>query len=507
VNQPLPYNRQPPRPAWGVRVEPRKAISTAQSIVTAPLPAQVQLPLDLGQDRKAQAQVAPGDIVLTGQPIACFAAGTGAGNTICASISGRVTAIERRAIPGRDQPIAQCIVIDSDGEDRRHAASTPAGDPERLEPRRLCELIARAGIVGLGGAVFPTAAKLGGTEPVGLLILNGAECEPYISCDEMLMRERAERVLDGARIMLCALGCERAVVAVESDMPAARLAIRAALDTSGDPRIDIAEVTAKYPAGGERQLVELLTGREVPAGGLPRDVGIVCQNVATAAAVSELFRYGSPLISRIVTVTGGGVANPVNVEARLGAPLADLVAAAGGYTASGCDLVMGGPMMGVALDDDRLPLTEATNCLLVAAPGELSSTQPESPCIRCAECSRVCPARLLPQELLLACDAQDPDRLQNLHLEACIECGCCDYVCPSRIVMTPRFTQAKARLRQHRERQRQARLAQQRSEARGARLAAADEQFADGPDPDDADAALTALLARVDGRSKDRDGD
>ncbi|UCG73377.1 MAG: electron transport complex subunit RsxC [Chromatiales bacterium] len=504
MNQPLLYNRQPPRPAWGVRVDPRKTLSTSEPIVAAPLPTQVQLPLELGPERRAQAVVAPGDYVYTGQPVARLE--TGARNVVCASISGRVAAIRPGPIPGPGPRVAECIVIDSDGQDRRHADCVPAGDPARLAAARLRELIAQAGIVGLGGAVFPTADKLGGSQPVDLLIVNGAECEPYISCDEMLMRERAAQVLDGARIMLRALGCDRAVVAVESDMPAARLALRAALDADRDPRLDIAEVTAKYPAGGERQLVELLTGREVPAGGLPRDVGIVCQNVATAAAVSELFRTGCPLISRIVTVTGGGILNPVNVEARLGAPLADLVAAAGGYTTTNCDLVMGGPMMGMALAGDRLPVTEATNCLLVAAPGELSDAQPGYPCIRCAECSRVCPARLLPQELLVACDTQDPDRLEQLHLDACIECGCCDYVCPSRLTLTPVFAQAKIRQRAHREQQRQARLAQQRSEARNARLAAAEKRYADGPAPDAGEAALTDLLARVEQRDERGDG-
>ena len=505
MTQPLAYNRQPPRPPWGVRVDSRKTLSTRQPVATAPLPAQVRLPLDLGPDRQARALVAPGDNVLTGQPVARLSAG--AGNAICATISGHVSAIQPGPIPGPGQRIAPCIVIDTDGQDRRHPDCRPAGDPQRLAPERLREVIAGAGIVGLGGALFPTADKLGGNQPVSLLIVNGAECEPYISCDEMLMRERAESVLDGTGIMLRALGCERAVIAVESDMPAARLALREALDADRDPQLDIAEVTAKYPAGGERQLVELLTGREVPAGGLPRDVGIVCQNVATAAAVSELFRTGRPLISRIVTVTGGGVVNPLNVEARLGAPLADLVAAAGGYTTTGCRLVMGGPMMGVALPSDRLPVTEATNCLLVAAPGELSDAQPEHPCIRCAECSRVCPARLLPQELLLACAAQDPDRLDQLSLDACIECGCCDYVCPSRIALTPRFAQAKTQQRAHRERQRQAQQAKQRSDARVARLAATDTQYADGPTPAEADAALAALLARVADSDKGRDGD
>ena len=499
------YNPQPPRPAWGVRVDPRKNLSTARPIVQAPLPAHVQVPLGKHATAAAPALVVPGERVLKGQPVA--GSPSGAGNQICAPVSGTVSAIRPGAVPGAGERLVPCIFIDSDGADRPHPDCTPAGDPARMQPAELRAAIARAGIVGLGGALFPTAEKLDGDTPVDLLILNGAECEPYISCDEMLMRERAAQVIDGAQIMLMALGCEQAVIAVESDMPEARLALLAALDEKGDSPVALAEVTAKYPAGGERQLVELLTGREVPVTGLPRDAGLVCQNVATAAAVSTLFRTGQPLISRIVTVTGDGIAEPVNVEARLGAPLADLVAAAGGYTGTNHRLVMGGPMMGVELPGDQLPVTEATNCLLVATPDELAAPEPEFPCIRCAECSRVCPARLLPQELLLACKADNPERLDELNLDACIECGCCDYVCPSHIVLTPRFTQAKTRLQAREAQQAQAQQARERSEARLARLASAGEQFADGPPPDEADAALAALLARVEGPKQEQDDD
>lgn len=495
MSEPRVYNPQPPRPAWGVRVDPRKAMSTSRPIVTAPLPSRVQLPLGKSPGFATAALVQPGDRVRTGQPVACLPPGTG--NRICASISGTVAGIRPCAIPGPGRRVVDCIVIDGDGEDHWHHNGIGTGEPADMTPADLCTAIAQAGIVGLGGALFPTAEKLGGNEPVDLLILNGAECEPYISCDEMLMRERAARVIDGADIILRALGCQQAVIAVESDMPDARLALRDALEERGDTRIGLAEVTAKYPAGGERQLVELLTGREVPAGGLPRDVGLVCQNVATAAAVSTLFRTGQPLISRIVTVTGKGVAEPVNVEARLGAPLADLVATAGGYTRSDARLVMGGPMMGIEVPGDQLPVTEATNCLLVAVPGELPGPGPEFPCIRCAECIRVCPARLLPNELLLACHTDNPAQLEVLHLDACIECGCCDYVCPSQIPLTARFTRAKARQRERSEQQHKAQLARERSEARSTRLAAGAEQLADGPQADEADQALADLLARV----------
>ena len=470
--------RSHPAPRGACAWTRRKSMSTARPIVVAALPRQVQLPLGKIPERLASPLVEVGDHVLTGQPVAQTDGDRP--NLLCASVSGTVTAIRPGAIPGPGQRVVDCIVIDSDGEDRRHPDCTP---PHKQAAEALRDAIARAGILGLGGALFPTAEKLSGGAPVDLLILNGAECEPYISCDEMLMRERAGQVIDGARIMLAALGCSQAVIAVESDMPEARVALREGLDAAGLDNVDLAEVTAKYPAGGERQLIELLTGREVPAGGLPRDVGIVCQNVATAAAVSELFESGQPLISRIVTVTGTGVAEPVNVEVRLGAPLSDLVTAAGGYTQADCQLVMGGPMMGVSVPGDQLPVTEATNCLLVATAGELTGSAPEFPCIRCAECSRVCPARLLPQELLLACDADMPERLESLQLDACIECGCCDYVCPSRIALTPRFQAAKQGLDARRQARHEAREARERSEAHTARLKAAESRFVDGPAP------------------------
>jgi electron transport complex protein RnfC len=259
----------------------------------------------------------------------------------------------------------------------------------------------------------------------------------------MLLRERAAVVVDGARLMLHALGAQQAVIAVENDKPEARVAVHDAIVAAGDPRIGVAGVTAKYPAGGERQLIELIAGREVPSGGLPRDVGCLCHNVATAAAVAELFKHGRPLVSRIVTVTGGAIAAPGNFETRLGMRIADLVAAAGGYGAPPQRLIMGGPMMGYALPDDELPVTKATNCLVAATVGEIAPPEPEMPCIRCGECVQVCPARLLPQELNTAALQSDAPRLRELGLADCIECGCCDYVCPSKIPMLERFIGAK----------------------------------------------------------------
>jgi electron transport complex protein RnfC len=248
--------------------------------------------------------------------------------------------------------------------------------------------------------------------------------------------------------MMRALGTEHAIVAIETAMAETRVAVHDALKAAGDDRLGMAVVTAKYPAGGERQLIELVTGDEVPSGGLPRDIGYVCQNAGTAAAVADLFRKGRPLISRIVTVTGRGIAHPGNFETRIGTPVHELIALAGGYSGNPRRLLMGGPMMGFALPDDSLPVTKATNCIVAALAEEIAPQRAELPCIRCGECVQVCPARLMPQELFVAAQRRDFARLDEFGLPDCIECGCCDYVCPSQIALTRRFVAAKGAARE-----------------------------------------------------------
>lgn len=433
------YDPHPPRPAWGVQVPALKSLAKRQPIVVAPVPGAVTIPLVQGGSGEAAPLVRTGDAVLTGQPIGRLPGGT----AIHASIAGTVLAVESRPVPGPMPGQAPCVVIRGHGPDRLHPDCVPVTDPLALPPGAIRDRVAAAGIAGLGGALFPTADKLAAGKPVHALILDGAECEPWIACDEVLLRERAASVLDGARIMMRALEAEHAIIVVESNMPEARVAIDDALRATGEQRIVLAVVTAKYPAGGERQLIELLTGRQVPSGGLPRDIGFVCQNVGTAAAVATAFGTGVPLVSRIVTVTGGAIAQPGNFEVRIGTAIEDLVRLAGGYRDEPVRLLMGGPMMGFALPDDSLPVTKATNCIVAAAGPEIAATRPELPCIRCGECVQACPARLSPLDLLTAARQGDAGELRELGIADCIECGCCDYVCPSLIPLTARFVAAK----------------------------------------------------------------
>lgn len=454
--------------AGGLRLATNKERSTATAIRTASVPAEVILPLDQHTGTPARALVKAGDRVLLGQPIAEPTSDISA--WLHSPISGSVAAIEPRAVAYHATP-SPCIVIRNDFADRRDTGNV-AVDYASMSRAQVCEHIARGGIVGLGGAGFPTASKLSlaTDQPDIHLLLNGAECEPWISCDDMLMRERAADIVFGAHVLMYALGAVTCTIAVEDDVPQAIASLRAAT-ASAQPHIRIATLPDIYPAGGERQLILAVTNREVPAGGLPSDIGVICQNVGTAAAVARWIRDGEPLISRIVTITGSGVREPANLEARLGTPIANLIADCGGYATGSRRLIMGGSMMGLAFDDDRLPIVKASNCIIAPSPLDLQPRSVEMPCIRCGNCSEVCPAWLLPQQLHWHSQAHDIVALESLGLMDCIECGCCDYVCPSQIPLTQRFRAAKVMVQADLLASAEANLARQRYEARGERLA------------------------------------
>lgn len=472
----------------GLRLPDNKAMATSRPLETVPLPDEICLPLIQHIGEAARPMVSVGDKVKRGQPIAEAAGRISA--FLHASTSGEVIAIEERPVPHPSGLGETCIVIRVDGKDTPADAYAPI-TWKTASPPEIRQRIREAGIVGLGGAAFPTDVKLTTADhpQVERLILNAAECEPYISCDDTLMRHAADEIVRGAEIMLRALGVPRCDIAIEDNKPEARQALEAALETelkassktpsetsseapSEHSRADIRIVTvpAVYPEGGERQLIQVLTGKEVPHDGLPLDIGIVCHNVGTAAAVKRAVEDGEPLIRRIVTVTGHGVAEPRNVEARIGTSFAHLIRHCDSYTDDVQRLIMGGPMMGFAIRTDAVPVIKATNCIFVPDSQEIAPPAEPLPCIRCGECAEVCPASLLPQQLFWFTRARNFDAVEEHDVFDCIECGCCDLVCPSHIPLANHFRFAKTEIWGKEIERTKADIARQRHETRQARL-------------------------------------
>lgn len=452
----------------GLRLPSNKDESTQEAILEMPVPVQLILPITQHVGDPAQPIVGIGERVLKGQLIADPDAALGA--PVHASSSGKVLSIEPWPVVRRYGETAPCIVIECDGEDKAIERTETPMDFTSLDPEVLLAQILQGGIVGLGGAAFPTAQKLmqARTCEIDHLILNGVECEPYISCDDVLMRENAAEIISGAEILMHALQVDTCFVVVESDKPDAIHAFGEILRELKDDRVVLKQVPTIYPSGGEDQLVQLVTNREVPSGGLPSDVGCLVQNVGTAAAIHSWVNDHEPLISRVTTVTGDGVARPMNVRARIGTTIADIINFTGGYTERAEHLIIGGPMTGKSMTTDRVPLVKATNCILVTSQIQVTGT--ELPCIRCGDCASVCPVQLLPQQLFWYACADNETKLRQFGLTDCIECGCCDLVCPSHIPLTFDFRIAKGRIRELADDKARAARARQRFEARNKRI-------------------------------------
>ncbi|MBU0564859.1 MAG: electron transport complex subunit RsxC [Gammaproteobacteria bacterium] len=456
----------------GIHPPEHKDLSNRTPIQPAPLPKRLVLPLTQHLGAPAEPCVTLGEQVLKGQQIAVASGFVSA--PLHAPTSGVVSFIGPQPYPHVSGMLANAIVIDSDGEDK-WIDLHPQPDYRELERPALLELIRQAGISGLGGAGFPTAVKLSPppTQTIRTLIINGTECEPYITADDLLMREKAAELVAGIEILAHLIQPQEVLIGIEDNKPEAIAAVRAAI---GERPFTLKVFPTKYPSGGEKQLIQILTGEEVPSGGLPADIGMLCQNVGTCVAIHDAVLLGKPLISRITTLTGEALARPMNVEVLIGTPVDELLAFAGLDQHRLNRLIMGGPMMGFSLPSLEVPVVKTTNCLLASTLEELPPPPPALPCIRCGECAEACPVSLLPQQLHFFALGQEHEQLKAHNLFDCIECGACAYVCPSNIPLVQYYRAAKGEIRELEQKQQKAEHSKQRFELRQERLRRAEEQ-------------------------------
>ncbi|WP_416308130.1 electron transport complex subunit RsxC [Neptunicella sp. SCSIO 80796] len=449
----------------GIHPPSRKTLSNQGSIESIPLAAQLHISIKQHIGVEGRICVIEGEKVLKGQPL------TQSANPFAVPVhaptSGTISkiALHPSAHPSALPEMAVHIQPDGLGQ---WTELKPLQDYQSLNKSKVVEAICKAGISGMGGAGFPTHIKVSPKKDVQFLIINGVECEPYITSDDRLMREYAWQIRQGIDVLNHLLSPKHIVIAVEDNKPEAIEAMKVAC--RDDSQYQVCAVPTKYPAGGEKQLIQTLTGKEVPVGGLPVDVGIVMQNVGTCFAIADAIFSGKPLIQRVVTISGENVQQAKNVWAPIGTPVAHLLAQCGYQPEPQQRLIMGGPMMGFALATDSIPVVKITNCILAPSTTEMPEAKPEQPCIRCSACADACPASLLPQQLLWYSKANDLDKAQEYNLFDCIECGACAYVCPSDIPLVHYYRTAKADVRTQQEEKDQADKARERFEARKTRL-------------------------------------
>ena len=431
------------------------------------LPNELILPLGQHIGQASRPVVAVGDYVLKGQTIAVNNGFLS--SYLHAPTSGTIADIEERAIAHPSGLSDLCMVIFPDHKDQ-WIERTPLEDWQAKPATEILEYLANMGIVGMGGAGFPTQVKLQGAHKNALkyFIINAAECEPYITADDMLIREKTQELISGIEVLQHIVNAEQVIIGIEDNKPTAIAALNALLSEQNSS-IQVAVVPTKYPSGGEKQLIQLLTGQEVPSGQYPADIGVLCQNVGTCVAVHDAIFHGQPLISRFTTLTGDALKAPQNVEVLLGTPVTHLLEYAESQPDNLHRLVMGGPMMGYTLDSAAVPIVKTSNCILAATKEELPPPAPEQACIRCGMCEQACPASLLPQQLLWFSKSQEHEKAEHYNLFDCIECGACSYVCPSSIPLVQYYRHTKSAIREAREANVKSDLAKQRFEARKAR--------------------------------------
>ncbi|WP_323940581.1 electron transport complex subunit RsxC [Aeromonas caviae] len=449
----------------GIHPPENKHQSSLTPVVDAGLPPQLIIPVRQHAGPAGELLVRVGDKVKKGQPLTRFDKGRIV--PVHASTSGTITAIEQHTVAHPSGLDDLCILLTPDGDDA-WGERTPQPDYWNLERGELLERIQQAGIAGLGGAVFPTHSKLDGRgQLTEILIVNGLECEPYITTDDRLMQEYADEIMDGIRVLKHLLKPKLTLIGVEDNKPAA---IEALTRHASDADVLVKSVPTKYPSGGAKQTIELLTGRQVPKGGRAVDMGIMVLNVATVFAIKRAIIDGEPLIERIVTLTGDAFKKPGNAWVRLGTPVRWLLQRFELQPEADQRVIMGGPMMGFTLPHAMVPVVKATNCLLSPTRAELPPPGPEQACIRCSACADACPATLLPQELYWYSRVKEYDKAEKLNLFDCIECGACAWVCPSEIPLVQYYKIAKDDIREARAEAEKAERAKQRFEAKQARF-------------------------------------
>ncbi|TQC77272.1 electron transport complex subunit RsxC [Pantoea dispersa] len=451
--------------AGGIHPPEMKTQSSGTPLSQLPLPEQFIIPLKQHIGHEGEICVAPGDKVLRGQPLTF---GSGRMLPVHAPTSGTIEAIAPHMTAHPSGLSELCVFLRADGEDRWMPLD-PQPDYRALGRDAVVKRIHEAGIAGLGGAGFPTATKLrGGLRGVNTLIINAAECEPYITADDRLMQDCAAEVLEGCRILAWVLQAERVLIGIEDNKPEAIAALKQAL--AGDRELQLRVIPTKYPSGGAKQLTKILTGREVPHGGRSTDIGVLMQNVGTAWAVKRAIVDGEPITERVVTLTGEAIARPRNVWGRLGTPVSHLLQQVGFTPGARQMVIMGGPLMGFTLPSLNVPVVKITNCILAPSASEMGQPQEEQSCIRCSACADACPAKLLPQQLYWYSQGGDHDKARAHHIDDCIECGACAYVCPSNIPLVQYYRQEKAELRAIDLEAKRTAEAKARFEARQARL-------------------------------------